>query len=147
MTRPTDPHWYIQQNDVSRGPFTREQIRRDLVLGRLGLDALVSQDQQHWTELGTLPELVPDVLSQSGSPEGDRALMLARLREDERHSGNEMETGFGDRRREEAMLSHLHRRIRDSVQSRRMMLMSWLTYALAVLVIVVVALVGAYLYS
>ena len=82
--------WYIKRGEKIQGPFPNKLIGRFLILGRITQDTLVSQDQNNWSEVSQYPAMVPEVVKEAGTPQGDRALMLARIREDERSSaGNQ----------------------------------------------------------
>jgi uncharacterized protein YjbI with pentapeptide repeats len=59
--------------------------------------------------------MVPEVVKEAGTPQGDRALMLARIREDERSSNDNQNDDFDNRREDEEQLMQLHRQIRDDV--------------------------------
>ncbi len=112
--KPTKGRWYIKTETKIQGPFPNKLIGSYLILGRIQLDALVSQDQKNWVPVSDYSALVPEVVKEAGSKEGDRALMLARIREDERSSisnGNPVD----ERREDEEQLMQLHRQIRDDV--------------------------------
>ncbi len=144
MSKKTHHQWYIRQGEQTLGPYSEQQIRRYLILGRVDLDAMVSRDKLNWSELKATPALVPAVVSEAGTPEGDRALMLARIREDERSSRGESEAGFDDRRGEEGELFHLHRQVRDDALTRQMQSFSWLLMFAVLVMIIVIALLGVY---
>ncbi len=144
MIKKTEDQWYVRQGEQALGPYPEEQIGRYLILGRIDLDTMVSHDKLNWFELKTIPELVPAVVSEAGTPEGDRALMLARIREDERSSRSESEAGFGDRRGEEGELFHLHRQVLDDALTRQMQSFSWLLIFAVMVMIIVIALLGVY---
>ncbi len=116
--------WYIKLGNSVRGPFPNKLIGRYLVLGRITEDMLVSQDKVHWSAIKNYPAMVPEVVKEAGTPHGDRALMLARIREDERSSlknnsdvGDSRKNGGEgvERRDEEDELIQLHRQMRDDV--------------------------------
>lgn len=110
----------MRQNGKIRGPFPNQLISRYLILGRIDLDTPVSQDQEHWTPVREFNALVPDLVLNAHTPEGHKALMLARIREDER-SARAVETELpdnADRRIDEDQIIKLHRQLRDDVLSR-----------------------------
>jgi len=117
--------WYIKLGESVQGPFPNKLIGRYLILGRITQDMLVSQDKAHWAAIKDYPAMVPEVVKEAGSPQGDRALMLARIREDERSSqktsdsliqGDDSFSVSPDERREkEDQIMQLHRQMRDDV--------------------------------
>ena len=115
MIKTVKGRWYIKLGERVHGPFPNKLVGRYLILGRITLDTEVSQDKQHWSAVKNFPAMVPDVVLEAGTPEGDRALMLARIREDERSSRSEENTAFDDRRDEEEDVLQLHRQLRDDV--------------------------------
>lgn len=93
--------WYVRRHPVVRGPYPAGQISREILLGRIRDDDELSHDQQHWTPLSKLPQMIPEVMRHADTPEGQQRLMLARLREDERmhdRRGNLAHHESGERR-------------------------------------------------
>jgi len=111
----TKGRWYIKQESKIQGPFPNKLIGSYLILGRINLDTLVSQDQRNWSPVSHFPAMVPEVVTEAGSKQGDRALMLARIREDERSSITESDEPVDNRREDEEQLMQLHRQVRDDV--------------------------------
>ncbi len=109
--------WYIKLGEEVHGPFPNKLIGRYLILGRIELDTPVSQDKSHWAAVSEYPALIPQVVMDAGTPEGDRALMLARIREDERSSQGGSHSEFDERRDDEEDVMQLHRQLRDDVLS------------------------------
>ena len=105
--------WYIKKDDKVQGPFPNQLISSYLVLGRITLQTTVSQDQVHWIPLKQFPALVPEVVLNAGTAAGNKALMLARVREDERSAKQEDEEN--ERRADEDQIIKLHRQLRDDV--------------------------------
>lgn len=124
MIKSNKGRWYIKQGESVQGPFPNKLIGSYLVLGRISQDTLVSQDQHNWAPVRNFPAIVPEVVKESGTAQGDRALMLARIREDERSSqsregdSNYDDSEFDDRRDDEEQMIQLHRQIRDDVLKR-----------------------------
>jgi len=116
MTKSNKGRWYIKQGDRVQGPFPNKLIGSYLILGRISQDTLVSQDKNNWSPVSDYPAMVPEVVKEAGSTLGDRALMLARIREDERSSKLNEDHDFDNRREDEEQLIQLHRQIRDDVQ-------------------------------
>jgi hypothetical protein len=109
--------WFIKHNDKVRGPFPNQLISSNLILGRINLNTLISQDEKNWSPVKDYKALVPDVVLNAHSPEGAKALMLARVREDERRSTTD-EQESDDRRVDEDQIIKLHRQLRDDVLKR-----------------------------
>lgn len=118
MTNKTKARWYIKHGERIQGPFPNKLIGRFLILGRITQEAMVSQDKVHWAAVKSYPAMVPEVVKEAGTPEGNRALMLARIREDERSSEHGAEEVFDDRREDEEQIVRLHRQMRDDVLKR-----------------------------
>jgi Pentapeptide repeats (8 copies) len=76
--------WYVRRAARVRGPFPPGQISREILLGRIRDGDELSQDREYWRPLAELPQLHPQVLRQTETPEGRQHQLLARLREDER---------------------------------------------------------------
>jgi len=117
MIKTNKGRWYIKLEESVRGPFPNKLIGSYLILGRITEDTEVSQDKLHWSAIKNYPAMVPEVVKESGTPQGDRALMLARIREDER-SSESSEEDYDDRREDEEQVMQLHRQIRDDVLKR-----------------------------
>ncbi len=115
MSKSAKGRWYIKQGERVHGPFPNKLIGRYLILGRISLQTEVSQDKTHWSAVENYPAMVPDVVKEAGTVEGDRALMLARIREDERSSRSDDNDAIDDRREDEEELIQLHRQMRDDV--------------------------------
>lgn len=117
MIKKNKARWYIKHGERIQGPFPNKLIGRFLILGRITQEALVSQDKVNWTEVKSYPAMVPEVVKEAGTAEGNRALMLARIREDER-SSEHGDDDFDDRRDSEEQIVRLHRQMRDDVLKR-----------------------------
>ncbi|MDH5471764.1 MAG: pentapeptide repeat-containing protein [Gammaproteobacteria bacterium] len=111
--------WFVKKGDVIHGPFPNQLISSYLVLGRLQLDTEISQDKKNWAPISNYRALVPDVVINAHTSEGAKALMLARVREDERSSrSGEFEDTELERRENEDQVVKLHRQLRDDVLKR-----------------------------
>lgn len=106
--------WYVNTHKKILGPFPNQLISRYLILGRLKLDTQISQDQKHWNPIKDYPSLVPEVILNAHTPEGAKALKLARIREDERSSQEAAAEGIEQRADEDQMIK-LHRKLRDDI--------------------------------
>lgn len=118
MINKSKGRWYVKQGERIQGPFPNKLIGRFLILGRVTQDVLVSQDQVHWAPVKNYPAMVPEVVKEAHTPEGKRALMLARIREDERSSETNEENDYDDRREDEEQIVRIHRQMRDDVFKR-----------------------------
>lgn len=107
--------WYIRRGEHIRGPFPNQLISRYLILGRIDLNTEVSQDQEHWVPVKEYRALVPDVVLNANTKEGAKALMLARIREDERSARESELEEHDDRRMDEDKVMKLHRQLRDDI--------------------------------
>lgn len=116
MIKSNQGRWYIKMGENVRGPFPNKLIGSYLILGRITQQTLVSQDKKNWSPVSDYPAMVPEVVKEAGTIQGDRALMLARIREDERSSKLNEGDDFDNRREDEEQLIQLHRQIRDEVQ-------------------------------
>jgi len=115
MIKSNKGRWYIKLGESIQGPFPNKLIGSYLILGRISQDTLVSQDKNNWSPVGHYPAMVPEVVKEAGTVQGDRALMLARIREDERSSTLDEDDNLENRREDEEQLMQLHRQIRDDV--------------------------------
>lgn len=109
--------WYVRKNGRVQGPFPNQLISSYLILGRIDLECEISHDQVNWAPVRSFRALVPDVVLNADTPEGARALMLARVREDERRARAEEDAGV-ERRADEDQAMKLHRQLRDEISNR-----------------------------
>jgi len=145
MAKSSAGRWYIKQGDSVQGPFPNKLIGSYLVLGRITQETLVSQDKVHWSAAKNFPAIVPEVVKESGTPQGNRALMLARIREDERSSQSEADDELHDDRRvDEEEVMQLHRQIRDDVLQRYSERPKKLRVYVSILILVAIGIVGFY---
>ena len=111
--------WFLKRGDKIQGPFPNQLIGSYLILGRMSLETLVSQDQTHWAPVKNYRALVPDVVLNAHTPEGAKALRLARIREDERTAAAANPVDTPDERRvDEDHIVKLHRQLRDDILHR-----------------------------
>ena len=110
--------WYIRVNDQIQGPFPNQFISSSLILGRIDLETEVSQDEKNWTAVKNYKALVPDVVLNAHTPEGAKALMLARVREDERRAAAQNDVDDERRVEDENQIIKLHRQLRDDILTR-----------------------------
>lgn len=107
--------WYIKKDEQVFGPYPNQLISRYLILGRMTLESEISQDQKNWASVEHYKSLVPEVVLNAHTPEGKKALMLARRREDERSARSEDESADSERRMDEDQVVKLHRQLRDDI--------------------------------
>ena len=145
MAKSNKGRWYIKQGDSVQGPFPNKLIGSYLVLGRITQATLVSQDKINWSAVKNYPAIVPEVVKESGTPQGDRALMLARIREDERSSQSEADEELHDDRRvDEEEVMQLHRQIRDDVLQRYSERPKKLRVYISILILLTIVVTGFY---
>ncbi len=91
--------WYIRRGRQVKGPFPAGQISQYLVLGRMVLTDEVSQDRETWRPVGSVPDLVPEVLrADPDDPEARERLEAARRWADERRGADAGPWSGGERR-------------------------------------------------
>lgn len=85
-------NWYMRRGDEVRGPFPAGQISRFILLGRIRKDDEISTDQINWQVVSDVPVLIPEEMKDDPSnEEAYERLMQARMREDERRTGDRRE--------------------------------------------------------
>lgn len=110
--------WYIRSKEQIKGPFPNQLISSYLILGRITLETEVSQDEINWAPVSNYKAMVPEVVLNAHTPEGARALMMARVREDERRAKAQGSVEEERRLEDENQLIKLHRQLRDDVLAR-----------------------------
>lgn len=80
--------WYTRRNGVVRGPYPAGQISRYILLGRIREKDELSLDQCLWEEVSQCQVLIPEVMKLPPTEENIKLLMMARMHEDERRSGD-----------------------------------------------------------
>lgn len=81
--------WYTRRDREIRGPFPAGQITRYILLGRIREQDELSADQVSWQLVSDNPELIPEELKLDLTiPENQEKLRIARMREDERETGD-----------------------------------------------------------
>ncbi len=76
--------WYAKRGAAIRGPYNPQQVTRYMLLGRIRLDDLLSQDQESWYAAESITELMPPELTTPDTPDDYRLLVKAQLQVDER---------------------------------------------------------------
>ena len=77
--------WYTRQEGKTDGPFAAGLVTRYILLGRLEMDDMVSEDKEIWQKVRNVSGLIPDVMK--GDPDDpmyEERLMAARRWADER---------------------------------------------------------------
>ncbi len=77
-------HWYVQQGARLQGPYTADDIRRYLLLGRVRHSDRVSRDGDLWEPVTQVPELIPEELLDLESEQGWREYLAKYRHVDER---------------------------------------------------------------
>ena len=80
----SDCQWYVRRGSAVQGPYSLNQIKRYLLLGRVRLTDRVSADGDHWTRITQCPDLIPDEMQNLGTQEGLARYEAARRAVDER---------------------------------------------------------------
>ena len=105
--------WYTRRDHVVRGPFTRAQLSRYILLGRIQDVDELSNNQWDWKPLSAWPDLVPRFLLCTERLDDYERLIEAHLAVDERQSGDRRMGQQGG-----AVSGHMERR---SGQERRIL--------------------------
>ena len=85
MARPDyQLHWYTRRSGVVRGPFSAEEISRNLILGRIRMEDEISQDRDRWQAAEQCGELLPAELQNLDTWDDYQKLVIARMQVDER---------------------------------------------------------------
>jgi len=79
-------HWYVQQGARLQGPYTSNDIRRYLLLGRVRHNDRVSKDGDLWEPVTQVPELIPEELLDLDSEQGWQEYLAKHRAVDERTS-------------------------------------------------------------
>jgi len=75
--------WLVRRSGRIEGPYSREVLAREVILGRLGLDDEVSSDGEFWRTLGRAPQLILDYLVGAGDDPVARQRLTAACRWEE----------------------------------------------------------------
>ena len=85
--------WCTRRGDTVRGPYSRTQIRRYILLGRIRSTDEVRPEGGGWKPLADYPELIPEVMKfPPGKTKGGK-LLVARMLADERQPGDRRQRG------------------------------------------------------
>jgi uncharacterized protein YjbI with pentapeptide repeats len=121
-------NWYMRRGDEVRGPFPAGQISRYILLGRIRETDEISTDQINWQPVSDVPVLIPEEMKyEAEDNEAHERLMMARMREDERSTGDRRERAeavddevknrrsYKERRADEDEAIVRHREVRTKV--------------------------------
>ncbi len=110
-------YWYVRNNNKVKGPFPEKQIQQLILLGRISLNAEISQDKEEWRVLRRCPELIPDELKIDPNDVAARErLAAARRWADERRyeRREETERQVAGRRKPESAVAESYRQSREA---------------------------------
>lgn len=94
----SDREWYVRRGSAVQGPYSRDQLRRYLLLGRVRLTDRVSEDGQNWSRVTQCPELIPEEMHDLGSEAGLARYEAARRALDEREPEEDSKLRVGGER-------------------------------------------------
>lgn len=94
----SDREWYVRRGSAVQGPYSRDQLRRYILLGRVRLTDRVSEDGARWFRLTQCLELIPEEMHDLGSEEGLARYEAARRALDERDPGEDGKLRVGGER-------------------------------------------------
>lgn len=94
----SDREWYVRRGSAVQGPYSRDQMRRYILLGRVRLTDRVSEDGQRWSRVTQCPVLIPEEMHDLGSEEGLARYEAARRALDEREPGDDSKLRVGGAR-------------------------------------------------
>ncbi len=82
------PIWHARRDGHVRGPFTSDELRRYLLLGRIRLEDELSRDGVEWRPVSALPHVIPEEMRDVRTAADRRRLNWARAQVDERSGGD-----------------------------------------------------------
>lgn len=92
--------WLVRRAGRIEGPYTRDVLAREVILGRLGLDDEVSSDGEFWRRMGNSPQLILEYLVDAADDPVSRQRLTAACRWEEmleRHVPRDEGTAPGER--------------------------------------------------
>ena len=72
--------WLVRRSGRIEGPYPREVLAREVILGRLDLDDEVSADGEFWRKMGGAPQLILEYLVGAGDDPVARQRLTAACR-------------------------------------------------------------------
>ncbi len=76
--------WFARRDGAVRGPFTIDQVKHCILLGRIRLHDELSQDECRWRPVMDFSDLFPDELTGMSGPEDFQYFLVAHSQADER---------------------------------------------------------------
>jgi uncharacterized protein YjbI with pentapeptide repeats len=121
--------WYTRRGHEIRGPFPAQQISRFILLGRIQDTDELSVDQHNWQCVTDVPVVIPaELKADLSDPKAREALLIARMREDERNARDRRAVSdenrppeerrrrsSSDRRSEEEEVMLRHREVKTAI--------------------------------
>lgn len=83
--------WYLKANGRVKGPFATGLISKNILLGRIHPNDLLSQDKELWRKASSIPEIMPEVIKQRHEANYKERLRAARRWADERSEVREVD--------------------------------------------------------
>ncbi len=84
--------WYLKANGRVKGPFAAGLISKNILLGRINPNDLLSKDKEVWRKASTIREVMPDVIKHRNEPNYKERLKAARRWADERDEVREVDS-------------------------------------------------------
>ena len=75
--------WYLKAKGRIKGPFASGLISKNILLGRIHPDDLLSQDKEIWRKASSIREVMPDVIKHRHEANYKERLKAARRWDDE----------------------------------------------------------------
>lgn len=83
--------WYLKSKGRTTGPFASGLISKNILLGRIHLDDLLSQDKNTWRKASSIAEVIPEVIKHRHQANYKERLKAARRWADERQEIREVD--------------------------------------------------------
>lgn len=89
--------WYLKVKGRVKGPFATGLISKNILLGRIHPNDLLSQDKELWRKASSIREVMPDVIKHRHDPNYKERLNAARRWADEREEVREVDAGGNEK--------------------------------------------------
>ncbi|MCW8931093.1 MAG: pentapeptide repeat-containing protein [Gammaproteobacteria bacterium] len=83
--------WYLKAKGRIKGPFASGLISKNILLGRIQPNDLLSQDKENWRKASSIREIMPDVIKHRNDANYKERLKAARRWADERDEVRELD--------------------------------------------------------
>ncbi len=83
--------WYLKANGRVKGPFATGLISKNILLGRIHSNDLLSQDKEVWRKASSINEVMPEVIKHRNEANYKERLKAARRWADEREQMREVD--------------------------------------------------------